>query len=287
MKLYYKIISIILIVVSIITIFMPKSFAARVKPTDITGQIADTSGGVDGEILTMLNRIMNILKFLGAFIAVGVLMVIGIKYITASTQEKANYKKSMVPYVVGCFLLFGASTIAPQILDIFKGTTEAKDLGNIILGIIRVVGTFIAVTVLMILGIKYMVGSAEEKASYKSTMIPYVIGSVLLFSAVNITSAIYNTIEPMNATYERYLSGKTTGEIIGKQYRDAGKSQEEFKDSYNLHKEDYDEAYEEDPNSETTWYRKGILEGMQEGYGLWLEETRRRRRILWKPCRKF
>ena len=37
-----------------------------------------------------------------------------------------------------------------------------------------------------------MIGSASEKAEYKKTMIPYLIGSILLFAATNITDAIYN-----------------------------------------------------------------------------------------------
>lgn len=63
-------------------------------------------------------------------------------------------------------------------------------IGNQILGIIQVIGTVIAVGVLMVLGIKYMMGSAEEKAEYKKTMIPYLIGAVLLFAAVNLAKFV-------------------------------------------------------------------------------------------------
>ena len=205
------------ILLSIIIMVISSSYVlATISPGEITGQINGSNEIINDIHFELEDKIIDVLRFVGIFLAVGILMVIGIKYITASTQEKANYKKSMVPYVVGCFLLFGASTIAPQILEIFKGTTEAEDFGNIALGIIRVVGTFIAVAVLMILGIKYMVGSVEERASYKATMLPYVIGSVLLFSAVNITSAIYNAIGPMNANYETYVDGKDEGREVGK-----------------------------------------------------------------------
>lgn len=66
----------------------------------------------------------------------------------------------------------------------------AQNIGNQILGIIRVIGTVVAVGVLMVLGIKYMMGSAEEKAEYKKTMIPYLVGAILLFGAVNLASYI-------------------------------------------------------------------------------------------------
>ncbi len=64
------------------------------------------------------------------------------------------------------------------------------DVGNNVLGVIQIVGTIIAVGVLMVLGIKYMMGSAEEKAEYKKTMLPYVIGAVILFAAVNLAKAV-------------------------------------------------------------------------------------------------
>ena len=37
-----------------------------------------------------------------------------------------------------------------------------------------------------------MMGSAEEKAEYKKTMIPYVVGAILLFAATTIANAVYN-----------------------------------------------------------------------------------------------
>ncbi len=69
---------------------------------------------------------------------------------------------------------------------------KVEDLGNDILGIIRVIGTIIAVGVLMVIGIKYMMGSAEEKAEYKKTMLPYLIGAVILFAAVQIGGYVYD-----------------------------------------------------------------------------------------------
>lgn len=69
---------------------------------------------------------------------------------------------------------------------------QVQDIGNSILGIIQVIGTVVAVGILMVLGIKYMMGSAEEKAEYKKTMIPYLIGAILLFAAVNIAGMLVN-----------------------------------------------------------------------------------------------
>ena len=67
---------------------------------------------------------------------------------------------------------------------------SVTNIGNNILGIIQVVGTVVAVGVLMVIGIKYMMGSAEEKAEYKKTMIPYLVGAIILFAAVNIAKYV-------------------------------------------------------------------------------------------------
>ena len=36
-----------------------------------------------------------------------------------------------------------------------------------------------------------MMGSAEEKAEYKKTFIPYLIGAILVFAASNLASMIF------------------------------------------------------------------------------------------------
>lgn len=72
------------------------------------------------------------------------------------------------------------------------GASKVTDIGKKIVGIIQTVGSVAAVVVLVVLGIKYMIGSTEEKAEYKKTLIPYVIGAILIFAASNVASVVYN-----------------------------------------------------------------------------------------------
>ncbi len=65
-------------------------------------------------------------------------------------------------------------------------------LGGQIVGIIQIIGIVVAVVILLVLGIKYMTGSAQEKAEYKKTMIPYIIGAILIFAASTIVNVIFN-----------------------------------------------------------------------------------------------
>ena len=83
----------------------------------------------------------------------------------------------------------GNVSISPNTTgDTIKTITK---FGNSIMGIIQVVGIVIAVVILMIIGIKYMMGSAEEKAEYKKTMIPYIVGAILIFAASTIANVAY------------------------------------------------------------------------------------------------
>lgn len=72
------------------------------------------------------------------------------------------------------------------------GTDRITSLGNQIITILTIVGTVASVIVLIVLGLKYMMGSAEEKAEYKKTMLPYIIGAALVFAASAIAGILYN-----------------------------------------------------------------------------------------------
>lgn len=69
---------------------------------------------------------------------------------------------------------------------------EGIALGQKIVSIINVVGTIIFVLVLIGLGIKYMAGSIEERAEYKKTMIPILIGAIVLYGVSWILKLIYS-----------------------------------------------------------------------------------------------
>ena len=80
-----------------------------------------------------------------------------------------------------------------------SGLTKVTNVGNQIITILTTIGVIASVIVLIVLGIKYMMGSAEEKAEYKKTMMPYVIGAALVFSASIIANIIYNIANNIGA----------------------------------------------------------------------------------------
>lgn len=70
--------------------------------------------------------------------------------------------------------------------------TEVARMGGIIVGAVSVVGSIVSVLALVIIGVRFMLGSAEEKAEYKESMKPYLIGAILLFGVVKIVDFLYN-----------------------------------------------------------------------------------------------
>ena len=73
-----------------------------------------------------------------------------------------------------------------------SGTSQITKIGNQIITILTIVGVVASVIVLIVLGIKYMMGSAEEKAEYKKTMMPYIVGAALVFAASALAGMLYS-----------------------------------------------------------------------------------------------
>lgn len=97
-----------------------------------------------------------------------------------------------------------ASDIPSKLNTIAQGNANADtdkivSLGATIVTIMQTVGVVVAVVILLILGIKYMMGSAEEKAEYKKTMVPYVVGAILIFASTTIVNVVYQLANGLNA----------------------------------------------------------------------------------------
>ena len=79
-------------------------------------------------------------------------------------------------------------------------TEGVVNLGNNIVAVVRTVGVIVAVVILLVLGIKYMMGSAEEKADYKKSMIPYIVGAILIFASTTIVGIVYDMAMGLNGS---------------------------------------------------------------------------------------
>ncbi len=70
-----------------------------------------------------------------------------------------------------------------------------QDFSSTLFNIFSIVGAAIALLVGIIIGIKYMIGSVEEKAEYKKMLIPYIIGCAVVFGAFGIWKIVITILE--------------------------------------------------------------------------------------------
>ena len=119
MKKSLKIVSIMMMAVMMIMVATPVfansinvgNIIASTKPSDVDTSAAQ---GIIGKILGFLQW--------GAIAGgIVVITILGIKYMMGSLEEKAEYKKSMIPLIVGIIVVMGATTIAKTLFTTFQG----------------------------------------------------------------------------------------------------------------------------------------------------------------------
>lgn len=97
------------------------------------------------------------------------------------------------------FLILNTYSLAKIQTEVYRPTEltgsdydEAFTLAGTLVSGLQIIGVVIAIAGILILGIKYMIGSIEQKAEYKKTMIPYIIGCIFIFAITQIVSIIYS-----------------------------------------------------------------------------------------------
>lgn len=96
-----------------------------VQVDTITKDAKDETGAADS-VNRMIGAILTVTQIVGVGVAVIMLVVLAIKYISAAPGDKADIKKHAVVYVVGAVVLFAASGIL-QIIKKFAGNVQAAE----------------------------------------------------------------------------------------------------------------------------------------------------------------
>lgn len=101
---------------------------------------------------------------------------------------KTMKKIASILLTISILITLGTSVFAVDGVTIVSpGNGNAfSNMGNKVLGYIRWFGYVIAVGMLLFIGIKYMMSSANEKADLKKGSINYVIGAVLVATAATV-----------------------------------------------------------------------------------------------------
>lgn len=70
------------------------------------------------------------------------------------------------------------------------GVSDLDNKTGKILSIVQIAGTAISLVAMIILGMKYMLSSPDDKATIKEKLVPYVIGVIIFFAASNLVTIV-------------------------------------------------------------------------------------------------
>lgn len=105
---------------------------------------------------------------------------------------------SLLMAFVLCLMPFGAvlatyPTIDPT-LPTGSGITGVQNTVGTVLGIIKWIAYAVAIVMVMYVGIKYLTAGAGVKAEAKSTLVPMLIGAVLVALAPTVVGWIFGAL---------------------------------------------------------------------------------------------
>lgn len=110
-------------------------------------------------------------------------------------------KKKLVGVLIIAFIIFiclcssvHGTIITPGDYNPNVGTTTAvssfSTLMKKIVSLVQLIGSGVSIITIAIIAIKYMLGSVQDKAEYKKSLVPYFVGSIFVFSIVNILAIV-------------------------------------------------------------------------------------------------
>lgn len=127
------IISILIVLIAINFFYISSSMALGNVVNDGKSFLGKGNGIYDKINKTALqdtsNMIYNIFLAIGIIAAVIIGMVIGIKIMVASADEKAKVKESLLPFLIGCIVIFGSFTIWKVVITIGNDAEEGTPGG--------------------------------------------------------------------------------------------------------------------------------------------------------------
>lgn len=105
-----KIVSVLMAILLVVALTTP-AFAALTMNWDTDVALKSETSSLTSRTQTIMGQALNIIQIVGMGVAVIMLIVLAIKYISAAPGDKAEIKKHAVVYIVGAVILFGASGI--------------------------------------------------------------------------------------------------------------------------------------------------------------------------------
>ena len=124
-KIIVSIILIIVLILSLVNISNGASNDPKDKSFYDGMKNVTMAHGLSTGINDGIGTLIGLLQFAGTGISIIMVTVLGIKYLLAGVDEKAEIKKHAVPIVIGAIFLFGATTFLKD-LEKFASTNLNK-----------------------------------------------------------------------------------------------------------------------------------------------------------------
>lgn len=86
----------------------------------IFGNTIDKQEAPTGELNSKIAKIIKVFRNIAAVAAVVIISILGLKYMIGSTEERAEYKKSFIPLIVGIVVVVGAAQLATLFFSLGK-----------------------------------------------------------------------------------------------------------------------------------------------------------------------
>lgn len=93
-----------------------------------------SDSGAASKITSKVGTFVNIIAYFGYAVALGMLAYIAMKYMMSAASDRANMKQGAINYLIGAFLIAGASTIATAVVSIVAGSKGADGIAGDIIG---------------------------------------------------------------------------------------------------------------------------------------------------------
>lgn len=169
--------------------------------TDENGNYVEGAYGYqkndEKESLEPLNDIIELVKVIGNAVFVIVTIVLGIKYMLASSEGKADVKEGITGLVVAILLFYGWTALDEMLRNSFShffGSGTDTDAVNKIYSLAIDLLNYISVGVVLFVGVKFLFSGAEGKADLKGKGVPFVIGLVMTFGTVTFLKFIIKVL---------------------------------------------------------------------------------------------
>ncbi len=111
---------ILLLTVILLTVITPNYVNAdtprEIDPSD--WKPSDLNPGDVQEITDSAKIIVSFIRYIGIAASIIAIMILGIRFMLGSIEERAEYKKSMKEFLIGVLIFFALSQVLALIIDV-------------------------------------------------------------------------------------------------------------------------------------------------------------------------